>query len=64
MQTLMEDYEVHKVKKRDKMEDSSVSKERVDGARTSLTAGFRSQLVRSLGVMGGRGGSDLSLPRV
>lgn len=27
MQTLMEDYEVHKVKKRDKMEDSSVSKE-------------------------------------
>lgn len=29
MQTLMEDYEVHRVKKRDKMEDSSVSRERV-----------------------------------
>lgn len=56
----MEDYEVHKVKKRDKMEDSSVSKERVeqnDGARTSLTAEFRSQLLRSLGVMGGNRGS-------
>lgn len=47
---------MHKVKKRDKMEDSSVSKERVeqnDGVQTSLTAGFCSRLVRSLSVMGG-----------